>query len=163
MTVTTHPETEIVADAKVPAIRITREFDATVAQVFRAHTDPEIYARWVGPHALTFEMIEWDCRTGGSWRFSHHDQEGNSYDFYGCFHEVRPNELIVQTFTFAGYPDGVSLERLTLEEMGDGRCRLVGVSLVESFEARDAMIASGMETGIREGYEKLDDLLAGAE
>jgi uncharacterized protein YndB with AHSA1/START domain len=75
---------------------------------------------------------------------------------------VRPDELIVQTFTFAGYPDGVSLERLTFEDIGGGRTRLVAVSLVDSFEARDSMIESGMEHGIREGYEKLDEVLAGS-
>lgn len=160
MTVTTHPETVIVADPTIPAIRTTREFAATPAQVFRAHTDPEIYGRWIGPDRLTLDAIDFDCRTGGSWSFSHSDPEGTSYAFYGCFHEVRQDELIVQTFTFADYPDGVSLERLSFEDIGDGRCRLTGVSLVDSFEARDAIITSGMEAGVSQGYDKLDDLLA---
>ena len=159
MSTTTHPETEIVADDTVPAIRITREFNAPVANVFRAHADADLYARWSGPHGLTATIGTWDCRTGGEWSFRHTDPDGNHYDFYGSFHEVRPDELIVQTFTFAGFPDGVALERLMLEDLGDRRCRLTAVSLVDSFEARDAMIASGMETGIREGYDKLDDLL----
>jgi hypothetical protein len=68
--------------------------------------------------------------------------------------------VIVQTFTFEGQPDSVALERLTLTELGDGRTRLEVTSLVDSFEARDAMVASGMEVGIREGYERLDELLA---
>lgn len=160
MNTTSHPETEIIADDTVPAIHIIREFDAPVANVFRAHADPELYARWSGPHGLVATIGNWDFRTGGSWSFRHTDPDGNHYDFYGSFHEVRPDELIVQTFTFAGFPDGVALERLALEDLGAGRCRLRAVSLVDSFEARDAMIASGMETGIREGYDKLDDLLA---
>jgi uncharacterized protein YndB with AHSA1/START domain len=73
---------------------------------------------------------------------------------------VRPSELIIQSFTFEGVPDGVALERLTLEELPGGRTRLVVSSLVESFEARDAILASGMAHGVREGYEKLDELLA---
>jgi uncharacterized protein YndB with AHSA1/START domain len=81
------------------------------------------------------------------------------YGFHGCFHEVRPAELIVQTFTFEGVPDGVALERLVLEDLG-GRTRLVATSLVDSFEGRDAFLASGMDVGVREGYERLDELLA---
>jgi uncharacterized protein YndB with AHSA1/START domain len=85
--------------------------------------------------------------------------DGVDAGFHGCFHELRPAELIVQTFTFEGFPDGVALERLTLEDLGNGRTRLVATSLVDSFEGRDAFVASGMETGVREGYERLDDLL----
>ena len=73
--------------------------------------------------------------------------------------EVRPDERIVQTFTFGGYPDGVSLETLTFEDLGDGRTRIVGTSLVESLESRDMILASGMEVGVVEGYEQLDELL----
>lgn len=160
MNTNTKTETEIVADDTVPAIHITREFDATPDKVFLAHVDPDLYARWCGPHDLTTVIDRWDCRTGGQWAF--HQQRGDDmFSFYGSFHEVRADELIVQTFTFADFPDGVSLERLTLEALGDGRTRLIATSLVDSFEARDAMIASGMETGIREGYEKLDAVLAG--
>jgi uncharacterized protein YndB with AHSA1/START domain len=100
-----------------------------------------------------------DCRTGGSYRYVH-ASNGNEYWFRGCFHDVRPSELIVQTFTFEGDPDGVALERLVFEDLGDGRTRLVATSLVDTFEGRDAFLASGMEEGVREGYERLDDLLA---
>jgi len=88
-------------------------------------------------------------------------REGFEAWFHGSFHEVRENALIVQTFTFEGVPDGVALEKLAFEDLGTGRTRLTATSLVDSFEARDAMIASGMEHGIREGYEKLDALLGG--
>jgi uncharacterized protein YndB with AHSA1/START domain len=100
-----------------------------------------------------------DCRTGGSYRYLHRSG-GEEYGFYGCFHEVRPAEVIVQTFTFEGAPDGVALERIAFEDLGDGRTRLSSTSLVDSFEARDAFVASGMEGGVREGYERLDELLA---
>ena len=66
----------------------------------------------------------------------------------------------MQTFTWEGMPDGVSLETLRFEDLGDGRTRLVAESLCDSFEARDAWLASGMETGVNEGYAKLDTLLA---
>jgi uncharacterized protein YndB with AHSA1/START domain len=100
-----------------------------------------------------------DCRTGGSYRYVH-VSDGDEFGFHGSFHEVRPSELIVQTFTFEGEPDGVALERMVFEDLGDGRTRLTGTSLVDSFEARDAFVASGMEEGVREGYERLDELLA---
>ena len=152
-------ETEITADPTVPLIRITREFDAPPAKVFRAHTDAELLVKWLGPCDLEMRVDTFDCRTGGSYRYVHTRGE-DEFGFHGCFHEVRPSELIIQTFTFEGVPDGVALERLTLEELPGGRTRLVVSSLVESFEARDAMLASGMADGMREGYAKLDGLLA---
>jgi uncharacterized protein YndB with AHSA1/START domain len=158
MTTRTH-ETEIAVDPKVPLVRITREFDAPPEKVFRAHTDPDLFARWIGPRGTDIRLDHFDCRTGGAYRYVNiHD--GTEYRFYGSFHEVRPAERIVQTFTFEGAPDGVALETLVLEDLGDGRTRLTSTSLVDSFEDRDAMVASGMDVGVRDGYEKLDELLA---
>lgn len=153
-------ETEIIVDSDVPLVRIIREFDAPTEQVFRAHTDPELLKQWLGPRDLTMTVDHYDCRSGGSYRYVH-SRDGEEYGFNGCFHEVRPGELIVQTFTFEGYPDSVALEKLVFEDLGNDRTRLVATSLVDSFESRDAFVASGMETGIREGYQKLDELLAG--
>ncbi len=96
----------------------------------------------------------YDCRAGVSYRFLHI----RDADEFG-FHEVRLWELIVQTFSFEGAPDSVALERLRLEDLCRGRTRLTVTSLVDSFEARDAFVASGMESGVREGYERLDELL----
>jgi uncharacterized protein YndB with AHSA1/START domain len=159
MTISTR-EAEIAADPTVPLVRITREFDAPPAKVFRAHTDPALVAQWMGPRGMETRVDEYDCRTRGSYRYVM-SRDGEEYAFSGTFHEVRPAELIVQTFTFEGDPDGVALEKLVFEDLGDGRTRLTGTSLVDSFEARDAMLASGMETGINEGYQRLDELLAG--
>jgi uncharacterized protein YndB with AHSA1/START domain len=160
MTTTSTHETEIVADANVPLVRIIREFDASPEKLFRAHTDPDLVAQWLGPRRLTMRIDHHDARTGGSYRYVHTDEDGNEYGFYGSFHEVRPSEVIVQTFTFEGVPDSVALERLVIENLGNGRSRLTATSLVDSFEARDAFLASGMEGGVREGYERLDELLA---
>jgi uncharacterized protein YndB with AHSA1/START domain len=151
-------ETEVSADPTVPLVRIVRDFDAPREKVFRAHADPDLLARWLGPRELEMRIDRFACRTGGAYRYVHSDGD-EEYGFFGSFHEVRPAELIVQTFTFEGMPDAVALERLVLEER-DGRTHLVVTSLMDSFEARDAMIASGMEVGVREGYEKLDELLS---
>ena len=156
-TTNTRAEARIEADPAVPAIRITREFAATPAQLFRAHTDPELFARWVGPDSVTTRIDHWDARTGGSWRYVA-GREGEEFGFHGSFHEVRPDR-IVQTFTFEGEPDGVALETLTFTDLGDGRTRLEAVSLCDSFAGRDAWLQSGMEVGVEEGYATLDGML----
>jgi uncharacterized protein YndB with AHSA1/START domain len=158
MTTTQHAETTIESDPTVPMVRIVREFDAPPEKVFRAHTDPELMVQWLGPRDVQMTIDHYDCRTGGSYRYLH-TRDGEEYGFHGSFHEVRPSELIVQTFTFEGFPDGVALEKLVLEDLGNGRTRLTATSLVDSFEGRDAFVASGMETGVIEGYERLDDVL----
>jgi uncharacterized protein YndB with AHSA1/START domain len=151
-------ETVIEADPKLPVIRMTRDFAATPGQLFRAHTDPALFARFARPSARSTRIEHWDAQTGGSWRYvSVHD--GTEYGFHGCFHEVRPDR-IVQTFTFDGDPDGVALETLWFEDLGDGRTRLRTQSLVDSFDSRDAWLRSGMEVGVDEGYAKLDRMLA---
>src|SRR5262249_14767005 len=155
MTKTT--ETTIEADPKLPIIRMTRDFAATPEQLFRAHTDPALYAQWAGPDGMDTRIEHWDARTGGSWRYVM-VREGVEFAFHGCFHEVRPDR-IVQTFTFEGEPDGVSLETLWFEDLGAGRTRLRTQSLCDSFEGRDAWLASGMETGVNEGFAKLDRML----
>jgi uncharacterized protein YndB with AHSA1/START domain len=157
MTTTIH-ETEITADDKVPVIRITREFDAPPTKVFRAHADPELFTQWIGPRDLETSVDYFDCRTGGAYRFVQRRAE-DEFGFHGSFHEVRLNEVIVQTFTFEGVPDGVALQRATFEALPEGRTRLTVTSMVESFEERAAILASGMDHGVREGYEKLDALL----
>jgi len=151
--------TEVVVLEEVPGVRITRDFDAPVERVFRAWTDPDQFRRWIGPRDLDTAIEHWEARTGGSWRYAARRHGEEIARFYGSFHEVRPNERLVQTFTWEGAPDGVSLEVLTLEDLGNGRTRTVGLSVLQSFEERDAMIASGMETGVVEGFEKLDELL----
>lgn len=154
---TAYDTARIEADPALPIIRITRDFRATPEQLFRAHTDPGIFVRWCGPNDLEMTIDRWDARSGGSWRFLHRRGE-EEYAFHGCFHEVRPDR-IVQTFTWEGIPDGVSLETLTFEDLGDGRTRLHAQSLVDSFEGRDAWLQSGMETGVNDGYAKLDSLV----
>ncbi|RNL61226.1 polyketide cyclase [Nocardioides marmoriginsengisoli] len=151
-------ETEIIAPAGVPWIDIIREFDATPDRVFRAHVDPALFAQWIGPRDLSFKLGEWDARTGGRWAYSSGRGE-DVFSFYGSFHEIRENERIVQTFTYAGVPDAVALEIARFEALPGGRTRLVNRSIGSSVEERDSMVASGMESGIIEGYQQLDELL----
>jgi uncharacterized protein YndB with AHSA1/START domain len=159
MTATTNREAEIAIDNKTPSITIVREFDAPARAVFRAHAEPDLFVQWVGPDSLDASRVDrWDCRTGGEWRYvSTRDDE--EHWFRGCFHEVRPNELIVQTFTYEPWPDNVSLGRYVFDDLAGSRCLLTATSFVDSFEARDAFVASGMEVGVQEGFRKLDRLL----
>ncbi len=138
-------ETTIEADPNVPVIRMTRDFARTPEQLFRAHTDPKLFAQWIGPSSLQTRIEECDARSGGSWRFVS-TRDGEEHAFRGCFHEVRPDR-IVQTFTYEGDPDGVALETLWFEDLGNGRTPLRTQSLVDSFESRDASLKSGMEVG----------------
>lgn len=157
---TTAHQTRIEADPDLPTVRIVRDFDAPAARVYRAYTDPELVARWLGPRSISMRIDAWDARTGGSYRYCAVREGEEVAAFYGSFHELRPDARLVQTFTYVGEPDGVSLETVTFEELGDGRTRVTTLSVVDSMEARDAMLASGMEVGVVEGYERLDELLA---
>jgi uncharacterized protein YndB with AHSA1/START domain len=158
---TTTKSVSIEADKNVPLVRITRDFASTPAQLFRAHTERELFAQWAGPDGMDNRIDYWDARTGGSWRYVAR-RDGQEFAFHGSFHEISP-ERLVQTFTYEGVPDGVALETLWFEDLGGGRTRLHAQSLVDSFEARDAFLGSGMEVGIEQGYAKLDELLASGD
>ncbi len=157
-TATAFAEVAIEADDKLPLIRIMRDFDATPEQLMRAHLDPILFARWVGPDGMDTTIDVWDVRDGGSWRYVAR-RDGEDFAFRGCFHRIG-EEIIVQTFTWEGMPEDVSLETVRFEALGDNRTRLRAQSLVDSFEGRDAWLRSGMEIGVEQGYAKLDALLA---
>jgi uncharacterized protein YndB with AHSA1/START domain len=156
----TRNDTSIEAVPDLPVIRITRDFDAPPAAVYRAWSEPELVARWMGPRSVEMDIDAWDCRRGGSYRYTARREGEEIARFYGSFHEARPGERIVQTFTWEGMPDGVSLDTVVFTPLGDGsRCRTVISSVVDSIEARDGILSSGMDVGVTEGYEQLDELL----
>lgn len=139
-------------------IRIERTFDAPRDRVWRAFTDPELLAQWWGRgNKLVIEKFE--LERGGHWRFVEHGPEGK-HGFEGRFREVSPPSRIVQTFEWDGMPAYVIIETLELEDLGDGRTRIVNVSLFHTTEERDGMLQSGMEEGLNQSYEALDRLLA---
>ncbi|HEX4701889.1 MAG TPA: SRPBCC family protein [Pseudonocardiaceae bacterium] len=151
--------TTITADPGSPFIDVRREFDAAPARVFRAYTDPELITQWLGPRDLEMDLIEFDARPGGRYRYIHRDKEGHEFTFHGVFHSVVGDERIVQTFEFEGAPGNVVLDSATFENL-NGRTRLHTHSVFPSVEARDMAIASGMEHGIIESMERLDELTA---
>jgi uncharacterized protein YndB with AHSA1/START domain len=143
----------------LPFIDYEREFDFPVADVFRAHAEPDLIVQWLGPRGMKMEIDHYDFRAGGTYRYLHTGPDGVPYAFSGMFHTVRENEFAIQTFEFGGYPDVVSIEYMTFTDLGGARCRIVGHSVYPSMEARDGMASSGMEQGMGEGYERLEELL----
>ncbi|MDN3352917.1 SRPBCC domain-containing protein [Actinomadura sp. DC4] len=148
------------ADPGSPFIDVVREFAAPPARVFRAWTDPALVARWLVPHGVEMTVLEFDARSGGSYRYVHREDSGAEHRFRGVFHTVVPDERIIQTFEYEGWPDVVSVESVTYEDLG-GRTRVRRHTAFPSVAARDTALASGMERGIVESMAKLESLLGG--
>ena len=152
-------ELQITAEPGVPQVLTSRELDAPRDLVYRAFIDPELLVQWLGPRKYIMTVEKYDPRDGGTWRYAHSDEAGNSYGFHGVFHGDPTPERMVQTFEFEGAPGHVSLDTVTFEER-DGKTTVRTNSLFQSVEARDAMVSSGMGDGMSQGYERLDELLA---
>ena len=149
-------ETEIIIEPGRQDIVFKKVFDAPRDIVFQALTDPSLVPSYWGPaqYETTVEVME--PREGGRWRYVQRGPEGE-FGFRGVYHKVTP-ELIVQTSEFEGVPGVPALEWATLEER-DGKTHYTAVSLAPSVEARDAVVASGMEGGARELYDRLERLV----
>jgi uncharacterized protein YndB with AHSA1/START domain len=154
----TNPTT-ITATPGLPFVDVVREFDAPAAQVFRAHTDPKLFAQWTGPASMHMDSVTLDPTAGGRWQYTFRGEGDVEFSFFGVFHTVEPNTLIIQTFEFNLFPSQVGISTTTFDEV-DGRTRLSLHEVYPSVEARDAAMASGMDHGIKEGYERLEEILA---
>lgn len=154
-------QTKITAEPGKQELFITREFDAPRELVFKAYTDPELYVQWLGPGDLTMTLEKFEPKTGGSWRYIHRDKTGNAYGFHGVNHEVLPPERIIGTFEFEGLPETghVALDTAKFEELPGGRTRVISQSVFQSVADRDGMLQSGMERGVNDSHQRLDDLL----
>ena len=148
----------ITAEPGTQNIEMTREFNATREQLLKAHTDPELYAQWVGPRGYEMTITQFEPHHGGAYAFEHRNPEGNDFAFRGVFHGDPSVDGFSQTFEFLGAPGEVFFEKFTFEDLGSGRALLRAVSVAPSVAVRDAMVES-MEVGVRDGYEKLDELL----
>jgi uncharacterized protein YndB with AHSA1/START domain len=153
--------TKITAEPDKQELFIIREFDAPRELVFKAFTDPELYAQWIGPRGLKTTIEIFEPKNGGSWRYIQKDQEGNEFAFHGVNHEVLPPERIIDTFEFEGLPETghVILETAKFKALPGNRTKLTSQSVFQSVEDRDGMMQSGMEEGVNESYERLDELL----
>jgi uncharacterized protein YndB with AHSA1/START domain len=140
-------------------IKVERVFDAPPERVFAAYTDPELIPQWWGPRGTTTTVEELDARTGGRWQFRTVGPDGREVVFRGVFREVEAPERISQTFEWDGMPGYVSVDTATFERVGE-QTRIVTASIFYTGSERDGMIESGMEKGMNETYERLDELLA---
>jgi uncharacterized protein YndB with AHSA1/START domain len=158
-------KTEIAAEPGKQELFITREFEAPRELVFKAYTDPEILVKWLGPKGLKMRIEKNAEASGQPWRFIHSDENGNEFGFNGVCHELLAPERIIRTFEFEGLPEKghVSLETAVFEELPDNRTRVTAQSVFKSVADRDGMIASGMEAGVNEGFERLDEVLANSK
>ena len=139
-------------------IRTERVFDATRDRVWRAMTEPDLIRQWWGRgNKLVIERLE--LERGGHWRFVEHSADG-VHGFEGRYREITPPERMVMTFEWDGMPGYVIIETIMLEDLGDGRTKVVTTSLFHTPEERDGMLAAGMESGLNESYAALDRLLA---
>ena len=151
-------DTEIIIEPGRQDIVFKRTFDAPRDVVFRALTDPGLVPNWWGPRKYETIVDEMEPRAGGRWRYINRNAEtGEEFGFHGVYHEVTPDR-IVQTTEFEGFPGSVGLETAMLEEH-DGSTLMTAVSLAPSVEARDMIVASGMESGARETYDRLDEMI----
>ncbi len=153
-------QTQVIAEPGKLELFITREFDAPRELVYRAFTDPELFVQWLGPRGYEMRLETFEPRSGGSYRYLHKDKAGNAYGFHGVFHEISP-ERMIQTFEYEGLPEPghVSLDSMALEILPGERTKITVHSVFQSVSDRDGMIQAGMERGVNEGYERLDELL----
>jgi uncharacterized protein YndB with AHSA1/START domain len=154
-------KTEIIAEPGKQEIVITREFNAPRELVFKAFTDSDFYAQWIGPRGLTTNIETFESKSGGSWRYIQKDPEGNEFAFHGVNHEVLAPGRIIGTFEFEGLPETghVILQTAKFEALPGDRTKLTSQSIFQSVEDRDGMLQLGMEEGVNDSYNHLDKIL----
>jgi uncharacterized protein YndB with AHSA1/START domain len=136
-----------------------RVFNAARERVFQAFVDPELVVQWWGRRVDTTRVDKMDVRVGGDWRFVTEATDGSNA-FRGTYRVVDAPEVLEQTFEWEGMPGHVAVERAEFEDLGDGRTKVRTQTLFHTTEERDGMLASGMESGMSESHERLDELLA---
>ena len=154
-------KTEITAEPGKQEILIEREFDAPKETIFKAFTDPELYVQWLGPRGLTMTLETFEPRDGGSWRYIQKDDEGNEFAFHGVNHEVTAPERIIGTFEWEGLPERghVILQTALFEKLPGNRTKLKQQSVFQTVMDRDGMMQTGMDEGVEDSYQRLDELL----
>jgi uncharacterized protein YndB with AHSA1/START domain len=140
-------------------ILIKREFDAPRHLVYKAYTTPELIKRWWSGDRGKVTSAEVDLRVGGKWRYVMTANAGFEVAFHGEFREIVPNERLVSTEVYEGMPDGEALDTATFAEV-DGRTLLTIVMQLANKEDRDAVINSGMEGGMQEAMNHLEEVAA---
>jgi uncharacterized protein YndB with AHSA1/START domain len=154
-------KTTFTAEPGKQEIIITREFEAPREVAFKAFMDPQLIPQWLGPRNLATKIEVFEPRSGGSYKFIHTDKDGNTFAFHGITHDVSEPERIIRTFEFDGLPEKghVALETARFESLPGNRTKLTMQSLFQSVADRDGMVQSGMDKGVIESHERLDEVL----
>ncbi len=140
-------------------ILMVREFDAPRELVYKAYTTPELVKRWWAGKRGNVTIAEIDLRVGGQWRYVLVADAGYEVAFHGEYHEIVPNEKLVNTEIFEGAPEaGAAVVTCTFEDLGDGRTRLHMLTSVDTKQVRDMIIGTGMESGAQEGLDILEQI-----
>jgi len=155
---TTMPKTEYVIEPGKQEIVSTVIIDAPRELVFKAYTDPKLFAQWWGPRQYQVKIDKFESRPGGSWRVLHVGADGSEHGFHGVNHDVVAPERICCTFEYEGVPGHVILQTATFEAVGN-KTRIVAQQVFQSVMDRDGMVASGMRSGADESMERLNELL----
>jgi uncharacterized protein YndB with AHSA1/START domain len=151
-------KTDIVAAPGQPQIVITRDFRAPRDLLFRAHIDPRLLAQWLGPRTVRMTVDRLEARDGGIWRYTHHQPDGEAHVFHGVYHGPPSPDGIVQTLEYERMPGHVCLNTITFEEH-DGTTTLRQNTVFQSVGDRDGYVESGMEDGVRDSMQRLNELV----
>ena len=152
-------KTEYAIEPGKQDITSTIVLDAPRELVFKAYTDPELFAKWWGPRRYKNEIDKFESRPGGSWRVVQVGADGSWHAFRGVNHDLVAPERICATFEYEGFPGHVALQTATFEALGN-KTKLVAHIVFESVMDRDGMVASGMQEGADESMDRLAELLA---
>ena len=144
-------------------IRVTRDFNAPKDLVYRALTEPDLIRRWWNAKRGEVTVCDVDLRVGGTWRYVMVTPDGTEVAFHGTYREIVPNERLVYTelFEMPGVSDDdATVNTVTLEE-ADGRTTMTSVTECNTAEVRSMIIATGMEAGMQDAYDLLEELAIG--
>jgi uncharacterized protein YndB with AHSA1/START domain len=154
------PETKFKVNKEELTVEMERTFKAPRESVFRAFLDPDSVKNWWGPEALDMTIDKMDVKPGGKWRFIHKDPSGNTFAFNGEYKNIEGPDKITQTFNYEGLPGNHELvETVRFEEEEDGHTKVTSTSSYKSIEDLEGMVASGMESGAKESWERLAKLV----
>lgn len=141
-------------------ILISRVFDAPPGRVYRAHVDPDAFVAWWGPREYVNAVDRWEPRKGGAWRVVQKASDGTEHPFRGVFQELVPAKRLTWTFEYEPMAGHIATQKVSFEPLPGGRTKLSVRMVFANAEDRDGILATGMEWGMRQSYERLDEVLA---
>jgi uncharacterized protein YndB with AHSA1/START domain len=138
---------------------MSRVFNGSREQLWKAFTDPDLIPKWWGPRYLTTVVDKMEVRVGGVWRYIHTDAQGNTFGFNGVYQEIQPPERLTYTFEFEPMAGHISTETVILEELPEGKTRITTRTVFNTIEDLEGMLQSGMEGGAVETWDRLEELV----